>query len=171
MGRRLLPSGRALPARRPPLARLAVAAVVAIVVGLIAGYVVANRTGGSPRARPWRNLSPGIGSLGVFNRPLGHVFRQRRYYVGYVRTHGGRVVPAGFPQHMVVFFAAGPRSTPAYRLGVTKVTEQHNAMVVSIVERTPGVGDRTPPRLSFPFLAISIPWSRKPVIIDWVGRP
>ena len=72
---------------------------------------------------------------------------------------------------MVVLVAAGPRSTPAYRIDVVRVTEERNAVVVSLRERTPPATDPTPSGLVFPYRAISIPWSAKPVTIDWLGRP
>ena len=72
---------------------------------------------------------------------------------------------------MVVLFAVGPRSTPAYRLTVAGVVEHRDSIVVRLRELTPGPTDTTPSRLTFPYRAISIPWSAKPVTIDWVGRP
>ena len=51
------------------------------------------------------------------------------------------------------------------------VVEQRSSVVVRLREVTPGVDDRAPSRLSFPYRAISIPWTAKPVTIDWVGRP
>ena len=151
--------------------RLAFAVVVVGLTGAIAGSVVANRTGNSSRALDWRDLTPEIGSLGAFGQPTTHVFRRERYYVRYVSERLGAALPAGFPQRMVVLVAAGPRSTPAYRIDVVRVTEERNAVVVSLRERTPPATDPTPSGLVFPYRAISIPWSAKPVTIDWLGRP
>ena len=153
--------------------RSRVAAVLAVLAatGAVAGSIANSHIGGEARARGWRDLTAAIGPLGQFGRPTGHVFRRERFYAGYVRARGGSAVPAGFPQRMVVLFAAGPRSTPAYRLDVVRVTERRYAVVVALREHTPSVGDPAPSRLSFPYRAISIPWSAKPVTIDWLGRP
>jgi hypothetical protein len=152
-------------------ARLVCAGVVLGLAGAVAGSVVANRTDGSTRSLAWRDLTHAVGPLGEFGRPTTHVFRRERYYVRYVSERLGTAIPAGFPQRMVVLVAAGPRSTPAYRLEVVRVAERENAVVVSLREHTPGVADSTPSRLTFPYRAISIPWSAKPVTIDWLGRP
>ena len=157
--------------RRRRIVRLAVAVTVLGLTGATAGSVVANRTGGSSRPLDWRDLTRAIGPLGEFGRPTTHVFRRERYYVGYVSERLGTALPAGFPQRMVVLVAVGPRSTPAYRLDVVRVAEKQDAVVVTVRERTPPPADTTPSRLVFPFRAISIPWSAKPVTIDWLGRP
>lgn len=157
--------------RRSGAGRVAVVAAVVVATGSIAGSIADSRGGGAAHARDWRDLTAAIGPLGGYGRPTGHVFRQERDYAAYLRAHGGTVAPAGFPQRMVVLFAAGPRSTPAYRLGVVDVTERRRAVVVALRERTPAADDPAPSRLTFPYRAISIPWSAKPVIIDWLGRP
>ena len=151
-------------------ARLAFAVSMLGLTGAIASSVVANNTGDSSRPLGWRDLTLAIGPLGEFARPTTRVFRKERYYVRYLRERLGTAVPAGLPQRMVVLVAAGPRSTPAYRLEVVRVAERKNAVVVSLRERTPRVADPTPSRLAFPYRAISIPWSAKPVTIDWLGR-
>ena len=151
--------------------RIAAAVAVLGLCGAIAGSVVANRTSGASRPVAYRDLTDAIGELREFGRPTPHVFRKERNYVRYISERLGTAVPAGYPEHMVVFFAVGPRSTPAYRLTVAGVVEQRSSVVVRLREVTPGVDDRTPSRLSFPYRAISIPWTAKPVTIDWVGRP
>ena len=163
-----------LPAGEPVRRRLAHLAFAAVVLGLTAaaaGSVVASRTGDSSRPGGWRDLTRGIGPLGEFGRPTTHVFRRERYYIASVRERLGAAPPAGFPDRMVVLVAAGPRSTPAYRLDVVRVAERRSAIVVSLRERTPSATDTTPSRLTFPYRAISIPWSAKPVTIDWLERP
>lgn len=171
---RTVPTRLHLPAVGPGrrrAARLAFAVAVLGLTGAISGSVVANRTGDSAHALGWRDLTRAIGPLGEFGRPTTHVFRRERYYVRYVSERMGTALPAGFPQRMVVLVAAGPRSTPTYRLDVVRVVERRSAVVVSLRERTPGPADPTPSRLVFPYRAISIPWSAKPVTIDWLGRP
>jgi hypothetical protein len=151
--------------------RLAFAALVLALTGTVAGSVIENRSGGSTKPVAYRDLTHAIGRLTVFGRPTGHVFRHEKNYVRYISERLGTAVPAGYPDHMVVFFAVGPRSTPAYRVAVASVVEKKSAIVVRLHETAPGPDDRTPSRLVSPYRAISIPWSRKPVTIDWQGRP
>lgn len=151
--------------------RLAVAVIVLGLTGASAGSVLANRTGDSTDLVAYRDLTHAIGPLTEFGRPTPHVFRHERHYVNYISERLGTAAPAGYPERMVVFFAVGPRSTPAYRLTVAGVVEHRDTIVVRLRELTPGPTDTTPSRLTFPYRAISIPWSAKPVTIDWVGRP
>lgn len=150
--------------------RLAVTALVVAAVAAVAADVIAGHVGGSEQLEV-RDLTGAIGPLGEFGRPTTHVFRQERYYSGYVRERGGTVAPVSFPERMVVLFAVGPRSTPAYRLEVVGAAVRGGRVVVSVRETTPSAADMTPPGLTFPYRAISIPWSSKTVIIDWMGRP
>lgn len=120
---------------------------------------------------PYRDLTPAIGRLSEFGRPTPHVFRKERNYIRYVSERLGTAVPAGYPDNMVVLFAVGPRSTPAYRLTVAGVVRDEKGVRVQLRELAPGPGDRTPSRLVFPYRAISIPWTAGPVSIEWLGRP
>ena len=158
-----------LPAAR--VVRSAVVIVLACLAGSVVGEIVHNHVGNDARPLPFRDLTRSIGRLTVFGAPTPHVFRYEKRYVRYISERLGTAIPAGFPDHMVVFFAVGPRSTPAYRLRVERVLEKRDAIEVQIRETAPGVGDTTPPALTFPYRAISIPWSAKPVTIDWLGRP
>lgn len=155
----------------PRTLRLAFALAVLGLAGAIAGGVIASHSGSS-RETPveWRDLSHGIGTLTGFGAPTRHVFRRQANYEGYIAEHLGTVIPVAYPDEMVVLFAAGPRSTPAYRLTVEGVVRKRGAIRVRIRELTPGVADRTPSRLTFPYIAISIPWTRTPVSIEWLGR-
>lgn len=151
--------------------RSALIVVVACVAGAVVGEIVHNHVGNTPRPLPFRDLTRSIGRLSEFGAPTPHVFRYEKWYARYISERLGTAIPAGFPDHMVVFFAVGPRSTPAYRLRVERVLEKRDAIVVQLREQTPGLNDTTPPALTFPYRAISIPWSAKPVTIDWLGRP
>lgn len=151
--------------------RLAFAALVLALTGAVAGSVIENRSGGSTKPVAYRDLTHAIGRLTEFGRPTSHVFRREQNYIRYVSERLGTAIPAGYPERMVVLFAVGPRSTPAYRVAVAGVVEKKSAIVVRLRETAPALDDRTPSRLAFPYRAISIPWSRKPVTIDWLGRP
>ena len=157
---------------RPAHLRIAFAVLVLGLSGAIAGSVVAAHTGNGPQRQvAFRDLAPAIGRLSEFGRPTQHTFRHERNYIRYVSERLGTAVPVPYPEQMVVLFAVGPRSTPAYRVRVQEVVQDARGIRVRIRETAPGPGDTTPSRLTFPYIAISIPFSRKPVTIDWLGRP
>ena len=157
---------------RPAHLRIAFTLAVVSLAGAIAGSVVAAHTGNGPQRQvAFRDLAPAIGPLDAFGRPTQHTFRHERNYVRYINERNGTVIPVPYPEQMVVLFAVGPRSTPAYRVRVQEVVEDRRGIRVRIRETTPGPQDATPSRLTFPYIAISIPFSRKPVTIDWLGRP
>jgi len=155
----------------PRTLRLAFAALVLAVTGAVTGSVVERHVGDYTRPLAYRDLTHAIGRLTVFGRPTSHVFRHERNYVRYISERLGTAVPAGYPTHMVVLFAVGPRSSPSYRLTVAGVVETKAEIVVRLREIAPGPADRAPSRLTSPYRAISIRWSAKPVTIDWLGRP
>jgi hypothetical protein len=102
-----------------------------------------------------------------FPRPAGKVFRDGEALASFLpgRT---RIDLRG---REAVLVAAGPRSSTGYSLDVLRVTEERGRIVVSVRERTPRLGDPVRARVTYPYRLIAIPRSRKPVKIDWQGRP
>ena len=79
--------------------------------------------------------------------------------------------PIDFRERSAVLIAAGPRSSSAYALEVTRVTEERRRIVVSIRERTPSLARPGAATLAFPFRLITIERTEKPIELDWEGRP
>jgi hypothetical protein len=52
---------------------------------------------------------------------------------------------------------------------VVDVRERDDKLTVTVRERTPGVGDRVEPRVTFPYRLLSLP-AEKDVYVNWPGR-
>jgi hypothetical protein len=123
---------------------------------------------GERRRIPWTDLSPQVGSLTIA-RQTERVFRERRPFGAHVRGAGGTAPAVDFEQRQVLLVSPGPRSSTGYAVDVVSVTERDGALDVAVRERTPGVGDRVEPRVTFPYRLISLP-AGKDVYVEWRGR-
>ena len=65
----------------------------------------------------------------------------------------------------------GPRSSTGYSLRVQRVVERRRGIYVYVRERTPSLGDPVDPRVTYPYRAIAIARSTKPVYVKLQGRP
>ena len=52
---------------------------------------------------------------------------------------------------------------------VLEVRERDGSVTVTVRERTPELGERVEPRVTFPYRLLSLPAGRK-VYVDWRGR-
>jgi hypothetical protein len=101
------------------------------------------------------------------------VFRAREPLVRELGT-GGRsatVPPIDFGRRTAILVSSGPRSSTAFELVLVTVVEERRRIVVTVRERTPSLADPGTATLTFPFRLITIERSRKPVTLDWEGRP
>ena len=74
------------------------------------------------------------------------------------------------PQH-VVKRSVGPRSSTGYSLRVQRVVERRRGIYVYLRELTPSLGDPLEPRVTYPYRAIAIAHSSKPIYVKLQGRP
>ncbi len=79
--------------------------------------------------------------------------------------------PVDFADREVYLVAAGPRSSTGYDLRVVRVRDEGGHVTVAIRERTPSLGDVVAPRVTFPFLLLSLPRTDEPIRLKWLGRP
>jgi hypothetical protein len=101
------------------------------------------------------------------------VFRGRERLVQEL-TSGGRsatVPPIDFGRRTAILVSSGPRSSTAYELVLAGVVEERRRIVVTVRERTPSLADPGTATLTFPFRLITIERNKKPVTLDWEGRP
>jgi PrcB C-terminal len=89
-----------------------------------------------------------------------------------VATYGVHPRPPriDFAHREAVLVTTGPRSSTGYSLHVESVTERGDAVDVAVRERTPTLGERVLPRLTYPLLLITIPKSTKHVHVKYAGR-
>jgi hypothetical protein len=79
--------------------------------------------------------------------------------------------PLDWSHEQVVVIALGPRSSTGYSLRVRRVAERRRGIYVYARERTPSLGDRVQPLVTYPYRAIAMPRSGKAVYVKLEGRP
>ncbi len=79
--------------------------------------------------------------------------------------------PVDFARREVVVVSLGPRSSTGYALRVERVIERRRVIDVYLREQTPALGDPVEPRVTYPYRAIAIARSSKPVYVKLQGRP
>jgi hypothetical protein len=82
-----------------------------------------------------------------------------------------RLPSIDFGHREVYLVATGPRSSTGYELGVLRVQDVGDHIVVVVHERTPSLGDAVQGRVTYPFRLIALPRTNKPVGLKWPGRP
>jgi hypothetical protein len=76
-----------------------------------------------------------------------------------------------FGRNEVVVISLGPRSSTGYSLRVERVVERRRGIYVYLRERTPGLGDPVDAHVTYPYRALTIARSSKPVYVKLQGRP
>jgi hypothetical protein len=129
---------------------------------------------GGRHAVAWRDLNGGLGQV-EFTRKVTAVYRSRTAFQHLLdRTMPGRaprVPPLDFTRNEVVVLSLGPRSSTGYSLQVLRVVERRRGIDVVIRERTPSLGEPVTARVTYPYRAVAIRRSDKPVYVKLEGRP
>jgi hypothetical protein len=152
------------------------AAALALVALAAAGWLVYAQWWGRGGAHEvaWRDLNPRLGQV-EFTRKVTAVYRSPVPFAHLLEaTMPGRAPkppPVDFDRHEVVVVSLGPRSSTGYSLRVDRVVERHRGIDVYLRERTPSLGDPVEPRVTYPYRAITIARSSKPVSVKLQGRP
>jgi protease stability complex PrcB-like protein len=74
-------------------------------------------------------------------------------------------------QREVIVIALGPRSSTGYSLRILRIVERRRGIDVYAREQTPSLGDPVEPRVTYPYRALAIHGSAKPVYVKLQGRP
>jgi protease stability complex PrcB-like protein len=82
-----------------------------------------------------------------------------------------RVPPLDFDRSEVVVLSLGPRSSTGYSLRIQRVVERRRGVDVFVREVTPSLGEPVTARVTYPYRAITIPRTGKPVYVKLQGRP
>jgi len=140
-------------------------------VVVLAGALFAARLLPKGESRPiaWRDLSAEVGPLRIdgFERRL---FREQDALDRYLKRVGSDASPAvDFSARQLLLVSPGPRSSTGYAVEVLSVTEQGGTITVRVRERAPAVDERVDPRVTYPYLLMSLP-ADKDVYVDWIGR-
>lgn len=116
----------------------------------------------------WSDLSAQVGPLTI-TRETKRVFRERKPFAEYVTAAGGRAPAVDFERRQLLLVSQGPRSSTGYSLEVRAVRERDETVTVTVRERTPELGERVEPRVTFSYRLLSLP-AGKDVYVDWRGR-
>ena len=69
-----------------------------------------------------------------------------------------------------VFASPGPRSSTGYTVEVARVVEQRTRILMDVRERTPKLGQSVEARVTYPYVLVEIPRTRKHVTLHWLGH-
>ena len=146
--------------------------MLVLLAGAIAAYL-ATSGGGTRRAVAWHDISGRV-EPAQWARPTISVIRDRHKLEGLFRvaTFGRHPTPPqiDFSRREAVLVTTGPRSSTGYALRVESVTEKSGTIDVVVRERTPALGQRVTPRLTYPLLMITLAKSTKHVHVRYAGR-
>jgi hypothetical protein len=122
----------------------------------------------------WSDLNAQLGRV-EFTRKVSAVYRSRAPFAHLLEaTMPGRAPKppqVDFGRREVVVVSLGPRSSTGYSLRVERVVERRREIEVYLHERTPALGDPVEPRVTYPYRAITIARTSKPVYVKLQGRP
>ena len=123
---------------------------------------------------PYENVSAQLRPA-EFTRQVRQIFRSQAELREYLeRAMPGRRIhlpQIDFTRREAILVAAGPRSSTGYELRVVSVREHGSRLVVTVHERTPSLRDRVVPKVTYPFLLLTVPRSEKSLLLKWPGRP
>ena len=123
---------------------------------------------------PYRDIS---GNLRGYEPPrlAREVFTSRAEFAKYLRhtVPSGRVrVPrVDWARSEAILVAAGPRSSTGYTLHVVSLYARGSRLALTVKERTPTLGEPVTARVTYPFVLITTPRTRKTLLLHFEGRP
>ena len=157
---------------RAAAARVAVLVAVPLALGAWLAYDRVYARGGD-RPVAWVDLTAELPDP-AFRRHATDAFESRAELEAFldeeVRGAPPPVPPIPFERRRALLATAGPRSSTGYAVDVVAIREERRRIVVRLRERTPRVGTRVEPRVTYPFRLVTIPRSDKRVIFEWDGR-
>ncbi len=141
-----------------------------------AGWLVYSQWWGRGGAHElaWRDLNARLGRV-EFTRKVIAVYRSRGPFAHLLEaTMPGRAPKppsVDFGRREVIVVSLGPRSSTGYSLRVERVVERRREVDVYLRERTPSLRDPVEPWVTYPYRAITIARTAKPVYVKLQGRP
>ena len=121
----------------------------------------------------YRDLTRQLGRV-EFTRKVTAVYHSRAAFQRLlVATMPGRAPtapPLDYTHDEVVVVSLGPRSSSGYSLRVQKLVERRRGIYLTLRERTPTLGEPVDPHVTYPYRALAIRSSAKPVYVKLQGR-
>ena len=151
---------------------MAGAALLVAIGGALGGYF-ATTGGGTRRPVAWHDISASVAPA-VWARPTISVVHDQKKLdkLFAVATFGQHPKPPriDFSRNEAIMVTTGPRSSTGYSLEIESVTTKGGSIDVLIREVTPSLSDKVTPRLTYPFLLITLQKSHKHVHVKYAGR-
>ena len=116
----------------------------------------------------WGDLTADVGPLTI-PRETKRAFREPRPFSEYVTAAGGLPPSVDFEQQQLLLVSPGPRSSTGHSMEVLDARERDGTVTVTVRERTAELGEPVEPRVTFPYLLLSLP-AGTDVYVDWLGR-
>jgi hypothetical protein len=116
----------------------------------------------------WGDLTEDVGPLTI-TRETRRAFREPGPLAEYLTAAGGRPPSVDFERQQLLLVSPGPRSSTGHSMEVLDARERDGTVTVTVREHTPELGERVEPRVTFPFLLLSLP-AGSDVYVDWLGR-
>jgi hypothetical protein len=121
----------------------------------------------------YRDLTRQIGRV-EFTRKVTAVYHSRAAFQRLLdATMPGRAPkapPLDFSRNEVVVVSLGPRSSSGYSLRVVRLEERRRGIYLTLRERTPSLGEPVDPHVTYPYRALAIPGTARPVYVKLQGR-
>ncbi|HSC51953.1 MAG TPA: protease complex subunit PrcB family protein [Gaiellaceae bacterium] len=128
---------------------------------------------GDAHAYPYRDVTQQLGRV-EFTRKVRGVYHSRAALQGLLDAtmpgRAPRVPPIDFSRDEVVVVSLGPRSSSGYSLRVVRLVERRRGLYLTLREQTPKLGDPVDPHVTYPYRALAIRRSAKPVYVKLQGR-
>jgi PrcB C-terminal len=145
--------------------------VLAAIVG--AGVAIAETKGGFTRHPvAWTELSHRVGPA-RWARPTISVVHDseklRKLFEVALLPPRPKSPRIDFADHDAVVITVGPRSSTGYSLRVVRVTRSGNLDIL-VRERTPRLGEKVTPAITYPYLLLVVPKLDKHVSVHYAGR-
>jgi hypothetical protein len=130
--------------------------------------------GGRGTPVPYRDISARLRGYEP-PRLAREVFRNRAEFARYLRhtVPGGnaRVPSVDWARRQAILVASGPRSSTGYSLHVVSLYARGGRLALTVKERTPTLGEPVAARVTYPFVLITVPRTKKSLLLHFRGRP
>ena len=122
----------------------------------------------------WRDLNPQLGRV-EFTRKVTAVYRSpaplERLLEATMPGRAPRPPRVDWSRDQVVVISLGPRSSTGYSLRIVRVVERRRGVDVVVREQAPSLGDPVEASVTYPYRAVAIRSTKRPVYVKLQGRP
>jgi PrcB C-terminal len=122
----------------------------------------------------WRDLNTQLGRV-EFTRKVTAVYRSpaplERLLEATMPGRAPRPPRVDWSREQVVVISLGPRSSTGYSPRIVRVVERRRGVDVIVREQAPSLGDPVEARVTYPYRAVAIRSTNRPVYVKLQERP